>query len=233
MPPILEKARIGVEKRPGGDVMRVKDVMTADVATTTPDAPLKEAALELVRRRISGMPVVDAEAHVVGVVSEADIVAKEGDEQKQGGFLQWLVDPADPWISARFDAVTVGQAMSTPARTIAPERTIAEAATLMLDENVNRLPVVDADGKLIGLLSRGDLVRAFVRSDEEILREIEDDVIRRVMWLNPGEVEVTVADGMVTLTGEVASEADADLLPTFARRVPGVVGVTSTLTHRG
>jgi CBS-domain-containing membrane protein len=212
--------------------MRVHEVMTTDVATTTPEALLKDAALELVRRRISGMPVIDGDRHVVGVVSEADILAKEGDEQKPGGFLQWLVDPGDPWVAARFDAVTVGDAMSSPARTVAADRTVAEAATLMLDENVNRLPVVDAEGTLIGLVSRGDLVRAFVRTDEEILKEIEDDVLRRVMWLNPSDVEVTVEDGIVTIKGEVASEADADLLPKFVRRVPGVVEVTSALTHR-
>jgi CBS-domain-containing membrane protein len=212
--------------------MRVHEVMTTDVATTTPEALLKDAALELVRRRISGMPVIDGDRHVVGVVSEADILAKEGDEQKPGGFLQWLVDPGDPWVAARFDAVTVGDAMSSPARTVAADRTVAEAATLMLDENVNRLPVIDPDGMLIGLVSRGDLVRAFVRTDEEILKEIEDDVLRRVMWLNPSDVEVTVEDGIVTIKGEVASEADADLLPKFVRRVPGVVEVTSALTHR-
>jgi CBS domain-containing protein len=212
--------------------MRVHEVMTTDVATTAPESSLKEAALELVRRRISGMPVVDAEHHVVGVVSEADILAKEGDEQKPGGFLQWLVDPGDPWVAARFDAVTVGDAMSAPARTILPDRTVAEAAMLMLDENINRLPVVDADGKLVGLVSRGDLVRAFVRSDAEILSEIEEDVIRRVLWLNPEEVDVTVESGIVTIKGEVASEADADLLPKFVRRVPGVVEVSSTVTHR-
>jgi len=212
--------------------MKVHEVMTTDVATTTPEALLKEAATELVRRRISGMPVVDADGRVAGVVSEADILAKEGDEQKQGGFLQWLIDPADPWVAARFDAVTVGDAMSAPAQTILADRTVAEAATLMLDENVNRLPVVDADGKLIGLVSRGDLVRAFARSDEEILKEIEEDVLRRAMWLNPSEVDVTVEDGVVTIKGEVASEADADLLPTFVRRVPGVVEVSSTVTHR-
>jgi len=212
--------------------MRVHEVMTTEVATTTPEALLKEAAVILVRRRISGMPVLDTDGRVVGVVSEADILAKEGDEQKQGGFLQWLIDPADPWVAARFDAVTVGDAMSAPAQTILADRTVAEAATLMLDENVNRLPVVDADGKLIGLVSRGDLVRAFARSDEEILKEIEEDVLRKVMWLNPSEVDVTVEDGVVTITGEVASEADADLLPTFVRRVPGVVEVSSTVTHR-
>ena len=212
--------------------MRVHEIMTTEVTTTTAEALLKNAALQLVRGRISGMPVVDGDRHVVGVVSEADILAKEGDEQKPGGFLQWLVDPGDPWVAARFDAVTVGDAMSSPARTILADRTVAEAATLMLDENVNRLPVVDAEGTLIGLVSRGDLVRAFVRTDEEILKEIEEDVLRRVMWLNPSDVEVTVEDGIVTIKGEVASEADADLLPKFVRRVPGVVEVSSTLTHR-
>jgi len=212
--------------------MKVQDVMTTDVATTTPDALLKEAAVELVRRRISGMPVVDDDGRVLGVVSETDILAKEGDEHKSGGFLQWLVNPGDPWITARFDAVNVEDAMSAPARTITADRHIAEAATIMLDEDVNRLPVVDADGKLVGLLSRGDLVRAFARSDEEILEEIEEDVIRKVMWLSPSSVDVTVTNGIVTLSGEVASEADAELLPTFARKVPGVVEVSSSLTHR-
>jgi CBS domain-containing protein len=211
--------------------MRVQEIMTTEVATTTPGALLKEAALELVRRNVSGMPVVE-DGRVVGVLSEADILVKEGEEEKHGGFLQWLVDPGDPWIAARFDAVTVADAMSAPARTILPDRTVAEAATMMLDENVNRLPVVDAEGQLLGLVSRADLVRAFVRTDEEIRREIEEDVLRRVMWLDPSEVEVTVEDGIVTLKGEVASEADRDLLPTFARRVPGVVGVSSELTYR-
>jgi CBS-domain-containing membrane protein len=212
--------------------MKVQEVMTTDVATTTPDVLLKDAALELVRHRISGMPVVDDDRHVLGVLSETDILAKEGGEHRSGGFLQWLVDPGDPWIAARFDAVTVDEAMSAPARTIRSDRHVAEAATIMLDEDVNRLPVVDDDGKLVGLVSRGDLVRAFTRSDEEILREIEEDVIRKVMWLSPSSVDVTVTKGVVTLSGEVASEADAELLPTFARKVPGVVDVISSLTHR-
>jgi CBS domain-containing protein len=212
--------------------MKVLEVMTTDVATTGPDALLKEAAVELVRREISGMPVVDDDRHVLGVVSETDILAKEGDARRGGGFLQWLVDPGDPWITARFDAVTVRDAMSTPARTITPDRPVTEAATIMLDEDVNRLPVVDADGALVGLVSRGDLVRAFARSDDEIRREIEEDVIRKVMWLNPESFEVTVNNGIVTLEGEVASAAEAELLPTFTRKVPGVVDVSSSLTHR-
>lgn len=213
--------------------MNVQDVMSTDVATTGPDALLKEAAMELVRRRISGMPVVSADRQVIGVVSEADILAKEsGERQGGGGFLQWFVDPADPWIVARFDAVTVGEAMSTPAQTITPDRPLAEAATIMLNEGINRLPVIDGDGTLVGLVSRGDLVRAFARPDDEILQDIEEDVIRKAMWLDPKTVDVTVTNGVVTLAGEVASAADADLLPTFTRKVPGVVGVSSTLTYR-
>lgn len=213
--------------------MKVQDVMTTDVATTDPDTLLKEAARELVRRRISGMPVVDSDLQVLGVVSEADILAKEGSEPRGGGgFLQWLVDPGDPWITARFDAVTVGEAMSTPAQTITPDRPIAEAATIMLDEGVNRLPVVDTDGKLVGLVSRGDLVRAFARPDDEIRREIEEDVVRKTLWLDPATLDVTVTNGIVTLAGDVASAADAELLPTLTRKVPGVVQVSSSLTHR-
>lgn len=213
--------------------MKVQDVMTTDVATTDPDTLLKEAAREFVRRRISGMPVVDSDLQVLGVVSEADILAKEGSEPRGGGgFLQWLVDPGDPWITARFDAVTVGEAMSTPAQTITPDRPIAEAATIMLDEGVNRLPVVDTDGKLVGLVSRGDLVRAFARPDDEICREIEEDVVRKTLWLDPATLDVTVTNGIVTLAGDVASAADAELLPTLTREVPGVVQVSSSLTHR-
>jgi predicted transcriptional regulator len=122
--------------------------------------------------------------------------------------------------------------MSSPPITISPDRPLAEAATIMLDEGINRLPVVADDGRLVGLVSRGDLVRAFARSDEEIVREIEEDVIRRELWLDPSTIQVKVASGAVTLAGEVASEADARLVPTFVRRVPGVVSVTSTLTHR-
>jgi CBS domain-containing protein len=213
--------------------MKVEDVMTTEVRTVGPDTSLKDAAIELVRHGISGMPVIDSERHVLGVLSEADILAKEGDDGRgRGGFLKWLVDPGDPWISSRFDAVTVGEAMSAPAQTVMPGRPLAEVATTMLDEGINRLPVVDADGTLVGIVSRGDLVRAFARPDEEIRREIEEDVIRKALWLDPSVVRVTVTNGVVTLAGEVASAADAELLPTFTRKVPGVVDVSSTLTYR-
>jgi CBS domain-containing protein len=207
--------------------------MTTDVSTIGPDALVKDAAIEFVQRRISGMPVVSSDGEVLGVISETDILPKESGEQRGGrGFMQWLVDPDEPWINRRFDAVIVEDAMSSPARTILPERPLAEAAKIMLDEDINRLPVVDSDGLLVGLVSRGDLIRAFARPDEEIRREIQDDVIHGAMWIDPNALDVSVTSGIVTLKGEVSSQADAEILPTFARKVPGVVDVHSTLTYR-
>jgi CBS domain-containing protein len=212
--------------------MRVNDVMTVDVATTGPETLLKDAASEFVLRRISGMPVVDDDGRVLGIISETDILPKETGERKGGGWAQWLIAPSDPWVAARLDAVQVCDAMSTPAVTIAPDRPLAEAATLMLDRDVNRLPVVDADGMLVGLISRGDLVRAFARPDEQIRHDVEEEVLRKDLWLDPDTVQVAVTDGVVTLSGEVDSAVDAELIPTFTRKVPGVVEVQSSLTYR-
>ena len=127
--------------------MKVQDVMTTDVATTGPTPCSRRPPMELVRRRISGMPVVERRSSGARRrLRRRTSSPKESGERRGGGFLQWLVDPGDPWIAARFDAVTVGEAMSTPARTITPDRPLAEAATIMLDEDINRLPVVDPDG---------------------------------------------------------------------------------------
>jgi CBS domain-containing protein len=210
--------------------MKVSDVMTTAVTTTRPEAPLKDAALDLARNGISGMPVLAEGGFVVGVISEADILVKEGEPHgSSSGFLRWLIDPDGQWLGARFEASTVGEAMSAPALTIAPDRPLAEAATTMIEERVNRLPVVGADGALVGLVSRGDLVRAFTRTDAEILREIEADVVGKALWIEDTGLNVAVTDGVVTLSGVVATHADAELLPKFVRRVPGVVSVTSTL----
>ena len=209
--------------------MRVEDVMTTEVLTVRSETTLKEAAEVLVRKRISGLPVVDAENHVVGVLSEGDIVFKERGEAKKKSLLErWLELPL-PDVVSKLEARTAGQAMSAPAVTIGPKRPLTEAANRMVDEAVNRLPVVDDDGKLIGIVTRADLVRAFVRSDEEIAKEIRDDVIRRTLWIAPDSVEVVVERGEVRLSGEVETKADAELIPAFVQRVPGVVSVLSKL----
>jgi len=191
--------------------VKVADAMTREVVAVPPDASLKEAARLLVERRVSGLPVVDAGGRVVGVVSETDVVACEA-----GG-----------------SRVTVRDAMSAPAITIGPERPLVSAAELMVGESVDRLPVTEADGRLVGIVTRADLVRAFARSDEEIAREIREEVLARRLWLDPGSVRVEVADGEVTLSGRVDGHADVEVVAGFVRRVPGVVSVRSRLLRVG
>ena len=102
----------------------------------------------------------------------------------------------------------------------------------MIEEGVNRLPVVDDEERLIGIVTRADLVRAFVRSDDEVEQEIREDVIRRTLWIEPDTIQVEVEGGEVRLSGEVETKGDAELIPTFVQRVPGVVAVLSKLRWR-
>jgi CBS domain-containing protein len=214
-----------------GGAMKVRDVMTTDVRTVTPGMSLKEAAETLVEAGISGVPVVDAEGGVLGVLSEGDLLFKERTpEERPGAMIAWLFDPLQLDEYRKHAARVVGEAMTAPALTIAPERPLSAAASFMLDRGVNRLPVVDATGKLVGIVTRADLVRAFARADAEVAREIRDGVIRRQMWLEAGEVEVEVDAGEVFLRGTVERRDDAEVLPRLVAKVPGVVGVTSELT---
>jgi len=209
--------------------MRVEDVMTRDVKTVEPGATLKDVADVLASLGVSGVPVVEG-GKVVGVVSEADIIAKErGAEKRRGGLLGLLIDGALD-DGAKLEARTAREAMTSPAITIGPTRSVTEAASRMIDEHVNRLPVVDDDGKLVGIVSRADLVRAFTRSDAEIEREIRDEVILRTLWIAPENIAVTVDRGEVTLTGQVETRVEAELVLHFVQRVPGVVSVVSNLS---
>jgi len=203
--------------------------MTEDVVSVQPDASLREAASVLVEHRISGVPVVDAEGAVVGILSETDIVMKASGGSEHGGYLAWFSD--SDLTGDKVAAETVGQAMSAPAVTITPERTTHEAARIMIEDRINRLPVV-RDGKLVGILTRADIVRAFTRTDAELAREIQEDILHRTFWAEPGSVTVGVSDGRVTLAGEVETETDREMLPLFVSRVPGVVAVRTDLRAR-
>jgi len=212
--------------------MRVKDLMTQDVLTVRSSTQLKDAAALLAERRISGLPVVDDENHVLGVLSEGDILYKQSGIKDRPSMLDRLLSVPPTGIDLKLAARTVGEAMSAPALTIGPRKPVTEAATTMIEEGVNRLPVVDDEDRLIGIITRADLVRAFVRSDAEIALEIREDVFRRTLWLEPDTVQVDVAGGEVRLAGEVETRTDAELIPTFVQRVPGVVSVLSKLRWR-
>lgn len=209
--------------------MKVRDVMTTDVIAVAPATPLKEVAEQLFRNRISGVPVTDDGRRVLGVVSEMEILRLETGDDQRPHVLDWLLlGPRLPKLEAR----TAGEAMTSPSITVEPERDVADAARLMTERRVNRLPAVDPDGTLIGIVTRADLVRAFVRTDSEIDRELREDVARETLWIDPADLWISVADGEVRLAGKIETKADAQLLEYFASRVPGVVSVHSTLRWR-
>ena len=213
--------------------MKVSQLMQRHVVTVAPRTSLKEVAGTLVAHSISGVPVCDPDGRVLGVVSEGDILFKErGRVERPGGPLAWLVDGTAYTDVTKAWARTAAEAMTSPAVAILPGQPVAEAARLMIERGVNRLAVVDRDGLLVGIVSRADLVRAFTRSDIEILEEIRDDVLARVLWVDPERVRIVVRAGEVELTGTLETSADADVLVRLVEKVPGVVSVHSTVAHR-
>lgn len=208
--------------------MRVAQIMTTKVLTVPPSASLKDAAELMLDNRISGLPVVGSGGDVLGIVSETDILFKERiREVRRPGLLprRSIDDDEALKLSAR----TVGAAMTMPAVTIGADRPVAEAATTMLERGVNRLPVVDTVGRLVGLVTRSDLVRAFVRSDDEIIRELREETILNDLWLDPDAFEISIDRGEVRIAGQVDTPHDAELLARWAALVPGVVSVDADL----
>ena len=119
--------------------------------------------------------------------------------------------------------------MTAPAITVAPDASVAEAAAIMTRSRINRLPVVEGD-TLVGLVSRADVVRAFVRTDDELAEAIRDDVLYRTLWLDPGSFDVDVTDGQARIGGQVERRSEADMIERISAMVPGVTGVETDLT---
>jgi CBS domain-containing protein len=210
--------------------MRIKDVMTTAVVTVGPEAPLKRVAELLVQHRVSGLPVVDDRGAVLGVVSEADVLVKERGAPADSTWLSRLTDPQERRERAKAKARTAGEAMTGPAITIAPFRPLATAAREMLEYGINRLPVV-SNGRLVGIVSRADLVRAFARSDEDTAADVREQLEYFLAVAGDGlEVHADVEEGRATLHGSVRRRSVAEALPPFVGKIPGVVEVRSELT---
>ena len=212
--------------------MKVEDVMTRDVITVRPETSLKEVASILAGKGISGVPVVNEASGLVGVVSEGDILFKERPPSSRRRPLAWLLDPYEMEGQLKLEARTAEEAMTSPAKTIAPDRVVGAAAAMMVEAGVNRLPVVDADGRLVGIVTRADLVRAFIRPDEAIEREIKQDLLQ-TLWIDPGHLSIAVENGDVRLGGKVDTRDQAELVTRLVQSIPGVVSVDSQLTAPG
>ena len=212
-------------------MMTVREAMTASVVAVRAATPLKEVARLLVEHRISGLPVVDDDGTVLGVVSEADFLMKEqGAEAIPHRPLARIFGESQSSRSqqAKVDALTAGEAMTAPAVTIEPGRRIIEAAAIMTARGLNRLPVVD-DGRLVGIVTRADLVRAYVSSDDELVRTIREEVLLRTLWLDPVPFDVQVADGVASIRGRVERRSTAEMIERAVTLVPGIVDVNAAI----
>ncbi|GAA0505284.1 hypothetical protein Ade02nite_71520 [Paractinoplanes deccanensis] len=207
----------------------VDDVMTGAVLSVDAAASYRDVVDLLIEHRLSAVPVIDAFRHVVGVVSEADLLRKveyAGDEEPR------LFDGRRRRGERRKAmASTVADLMSTPPVVALSGTSIAAAARLMDRENVKRLPVVDDLGRLIGIVSRADLLKAHLRPDEDILADIESDVLRRYVDDEGTRVSAAVVDGVVTLSGRVRRYTSAELAERMSRQVAGVVDVRSAIEY--
>ena len=209
-------------------LIKVGDAMTSRVVTASPETPLREVAGLLAQHSISGVPIVDDDGNLVGVVTEADFLIKEqGQEGIHHRPMAWLIgeDRSTKAKLAKISATTARDAMTTPVLTIGRDRPIREAADLMAHYQVNRLPVVGENGGLVGIISRADIVRAFVRGDAEILSVIRGEVLPDVLLIDPSALELSVADGIVRVHGTVDRRSTAEILERLIARVDGVVAV--------
>ncbi|MEV7414534.1 CBS domain-containing protein [Streptomyces sp. NPDC089919] len=198
--------------------LKVADLMTDEVVSASPASALKDVAKLLAQHDISGVPVLDDEDRVVGVVSQTDVLARAAP------------DPRTP-LSARVPArpPTAHEAMSAPAVTIRADESAADAARLMIRRSIGRLPVVDDEDRLVGIVTRRDLLRMFLRPDAEIRRRVQD-VLSDVAGVPGDAVGIHVVDGIVALDGTVPRTSQLSLLLRLVERLDGVVAVASRIT---
>jgi CBS domain-containing protein len=209
--------------------LTVASVMTENVISIRPQTPFKEIVELLVGHRISAVPVVDGDGAPVGVVSEADLVSKE--EFEGGTDPMPLVSPARRRRWRQAAGLTAADVMHHELITVAATDKVQDAARKLVAAGVRRLFVVDDDGRLVGVLSRRDLLTVYLRSDEQLADEITNDVLRASLWIDGDAVQVEVIDGVVTLTGTLPRRSDAETAVRLVQAQLGVVGVVDNLRY--
>ena len=212
----------------------VRDVMTTSVLSVPVDTPFTEVARVLFTGDVRAVPVLDRDGALLGVVSEGDLLAtaERGDPLPgHSGPWQRLLRRRYAADTGRAGATTAGGLMTSPVTTIGPDATVAQAARCMRQHRLGWLPVVDG-GRLVGILGRSDLLTVFSRPDDEIRDEVADEVFAAILLVDPRQVQIAVDGGVVALSGQLDTRADAQLASRFVERLEGVVAVVDRLTYR-
>ncbi len=194
--------------------MHVRDLMTTDVVAVAPTTSMRDAARMMFRYRVSGLPVVDPDDHVLGIITEGDFLAMEV-ERAEKGTAPEIVD----------------EVMSRSVLTVPPDLEVIEVARFMHSNDVKCVLVVE-DERMVGVISRFDIVAGFTRPDDLIEDEIKEDLIRRVLFVDPETVTVVVRNGVVTLVGKIGTRTEVRLMEELTRRLDGVVDVDNKLEWR-
>jgi CBS domain-containing protein len=209
--------------------LQVRDVMTADPVTVTAGTPLKDLAGILVSEQTSGVPVLSLQGEIVGVATERDLLKKEELQRDPHGHR---------WAHLRYrtrraiaTAETTGDLMSTHPVTVGPEATVADAARLMDRHQVTCLPVVDEHEKLLGAVGPRDLLRVFLRPDDEIRAEIVSQVLAGEFATNPALVQIEVTGGVVRMTGQLERKSMLPLALPLVRAIDGVIDAEGEFTY--
>ena len=205
--------------------------MTKEVVTVRSFAQFREITAILLARDIGAVPVVDSAGRAIGVVSRTDLLAKQAVADKRQSEVWELFSPRGRKVRVRGEATTAGRLMSPYPVTVTAQSGVARAAHLMQRHAINHLPVVDERGMVVGIVSRGDLLRVFLRDDAEICEDVIRDVVIDGLDADRHTIEVAVRSGVVTLSGALG-ESSADYAVRMTRAVPGVVKVVDKLNRR-
>jgi CBS domain-containing protein len=217
--------------------MRAQDIMTRDPITVAPATSVRDAARLMVDHGISGLPVVDEHGHLVGIVSEGDLIVRQRPRSRVS-WWQIFLDDGERLAREYTKAVglTCGEVMTREVITVAPETATESIAALLDARRIRRVPVVH-ERHLVGIVSRGDLIKMLAAapapspmeaSDADLVREM-DARLHAEPWVRRSQIAVHADDGMLLLWGMVASPAEKSALEAMARSVPGVKDVTSHL----
>ncbi|GAB4585642.1 CBS domain-containing protein [Nocardia sp. IFM 10818] len=203
--------------------------MTRDVVTVPADAPFRKVARMLAEHRVSGVPVLDADGRVVGMVSEADLLGRQARAGGANGSALWHLLRHKAF--ARSGATrTAADLMTAPVVTVSADDRLPAAAAILARHGVKRAPVLDADGTLRGIVSRKDLLSVYLRHDADLAAEIREEVLTRAMTVPPRRVTVEVRGGIVTLRGNVERRSMIEIITVLTEAVDGVVDVHNELT---